>query len=883
MAPHSTKGRRRPQHAQGRTSQTPEQEQVRAVQAALAARDFAALQELAFSRFGFCSCELRRAVWQFLLGVNPEKGIDSSWRKLLADVDQDVLDGKEARVMQADVQRSVYTWDVHSGIRKSARSQKREQLLDVMLAILRQHPGKLSYFQGFHDIALVFLEVGTPSQAFHMVERLALFHLSDQLCCPFDKGLIPLLGLLFCLLERVDAAVATALREADCAELHFAVPWALAPALAAVEHAAMLLPGEGAEMKLESGATYKDRHADKEAEASPHAFRMHHYYEQSRAFIGSDTRKLEREHHGYHPPSPAHVKLRHDPWPTPALPPLPLPPPAPPRAPTLRLEQMQYRAQTLWLEQMQRDCGPCGCVWSSADGHTSCQTGHRLFVWNRCNETAVLVFVSVLLWLATPRASQGTDSSFGADAMRLRSLCLFLAFYGLPRLVPDRARLFVWSRCNETAVLVFVSGLLGLATPRARLGTDSSFGADAMDKPPIVMPRVSAEHVTTPIPGSRQDEARPLAHTCLPLPLSPPAPPRPFPPLVPASPASSSRRAFPSPNHQAKPKMIPPPPRLPPHESSFGADAMRLRSLWLFLAFGGLPRLVPDRAQTLRLEQMQTTVVLVFVSDLLWMATPRARQGADSSFGADAIQGTDFSFGADAMRLRSLCLFRPSLACRAPKGLWSLGLFLAFWGLPRLVPDWAQTLRWEQMQCYHSMSQAHVKLRIDSWLTPALLPLAPPPAGPAMSVDLLGEIVSRWKGEIHSDPDSILDESVANQLPHPDDPALGVVISNLVHEGMSINLDDRDFNQFSLNPSCNSSFSNIHNRTWVVHHVSAETLRCMWAVDSAAEDEAGGVPGVKPLSHVFPDLCQCSTEVAEEPDAMEGDTPFWYPRQRFSG
>ncbi|CAE8604448.1 unnamed protein product [Polarella glacialis] len=227
MAPHSTKGRRRPQHAQGRTSQTPEQEQVRAVQAALAARDFAALQELAFSRFGFCSCELRRAVWQFLLGVNPEKGIDSSWRKLLADVDQDVLDGKEARVMQADVQRSVYTWDVHSGIRKSARSQKREQLLDVMLAILRQHPGKLSYFQGFHDIALVFLEVGTPSQAFHMVERLALFHLSDQLCCPFDKGLIPLLGLLFCLLERVDAAVATALREADCAELHFAVPWVL--------------------------------------------------------------------------------------------------------------------------------------------------------------------------------------------------------------------------------------------------------------------------------------------------------------------------------------------------------------------------------------------------------------------------------------------------------------------------------------------------------------------------------------------------------------------------------------------------------------------------------------------------------------------------------
>ena len=40
------------------------------------------------------------------------------------------------------------------------------------------------------------------------------------------------------------------------------------------------------------------KHADKEAKASPHAFRLHHYYEQSRASIGSDTRKLEWEHPG---------------------------------------------------------------------------------------------------------------------------------------------------------------------------------------------------------------------------------------------------------------------------------------------------------------------------------------------------------------------------------------------------------------------------------------------------------------------------------------------------------------------------------------------------------------------------------------------------------
>jgi len=54
-----------------------------------------------------------------------------------------------------------------------------------------------------------------------------LFYLSDQLCLPFDRGLTPLLGVLWCLLELLDAPLAQALAEADCTELHFAVPWVL--------------------------------------------------------------------------------------------------------------------------------------------------------------------------------------------------------------------------------------------------------------------------------------------------------------------------------------------------------------------------------------------------------------------------------------------------------------------------------------------------------------------------------------------------------------------------------------------------------------------------------------------------------------------------------
>lgn len=49
-----------------------------------------------------------------------------------------------------------------------------------------------------------------------------------------------------------------------------------------------------------------------------------------------------------------------------------------------------------------------------------------------------------------------------------------------------------------------------------------------------------------------------------------------------------------------------------------------------------------------------------------------------------------------------------------------------------------------------------------------------------------------------------------------------------------INLDDRDINRFSLNPSCNASFYPMHDRSWVVHHIRPEVMECMWAVDVEA-------------------------------------------------
>merc|ERR1711957_736249 len=148
-----------------------------------------------------------------------------------------------------------------------------------------------------------------------------------------------------------------------------------------------------------------------------------------------------------------------------------------------------------------------------------------------------------------------------------------------------------------------------------------------------------------------------------------------------------------------------------------------------------------------------------------------------------------------------------------------------------------------------------------------------------MSRDLL-ELISNWWLDAISDApqDALLDETTAEQLPHPDDPALGVVLAGFVRNGLSLNIDDRDFNAYSLNPSCSSQFSNMHNQTWVVHHVDPSTWQCMWALDMAdgAERPSAANSAIDASQRAFPDLCACSNEVEEEPDNLT--EPFWYPR-----
>eukprot|EP00930_Biecheleria_cincta_P032599 TRINITY_DN22603_c0_g4_i1.p1 TRINITY_DN22603_c0_g4~~TRINITY_DN22603_c0_g4_i1.p1 ORF type:complete len:785 (+),score=92.12 TRINITY_DN22603_c0_g4_i1:254-2356(+) len=149
----------------------------------------------------------------------------------------------------------------------------------------------------------------------------------------------------------------------------------------------------------------------------------------------------------------------------------------------------------------------------------------------------------------------------------------------------------------------------------------------------------------------------------------------------------------------------------------------------------------------------------------------------------------------------------------------------------------------------------------------------------AMSSDLLTLVIDAWIAELASAGGEVSLE-LAGRLPHPDDPALGVAMSNIVDSGaLSLALDDRDLNHFALNPSCDATYLNIHERTWVVHHVTPHAMRCFWGLDrSAAEASADASKLDNP--HPLPDLCPCSLKVVEEKSV--DDDEFDYPRDRFN-
>ncbi|KAL8896945.1 MAG: hypothetical protein Q9207_007471 [Kuettlingeria erythrocarpa] len=135
--------------------------------------DVEALIDLATSKDGLVDDEVRRKVWPALLGYTlPAKSEGSpdraGWQSLPRHQDEDQV--------RLDVDRSFIYYPKNETEPRLDRRKK--ELSAVITEVLRSYP-MLSYFQGFHDIAQVFLLVLGVDDAAAAVSRLSLLRIRD--------------------------------------------------------------------------------------------------------------------------------------------------------------------------------------------------------------------------------------------------------------------------------------------------------------------------------------------------------------------------------------------------------------------------------------------------------------------------------------------------------------------------------------------------------------------------------------------------------------------------------------------------------------------------------------------------------------------------------
>uniref|UniRef100_A0A452IAG2 Rab-GAP TBC domain-containing protein n=1 Tax=Gopherus agassizii TaxID=38772 RepID=A0A452IAG2_9SAUR len=83
---------------------------------------------------------------------------------------------KDYTQVQLDVNRSTHRFP--QGMRAEQRRVLQEQLIDLILHILRAHP-ELHYYQGYHDIAVTLLLVAGERMGSALLEKLSTHHLRD--------------------------------------------------------------------------------------------------------------------------------------------------------------------------------------------------------------------------------------------------------------------------------------------------------------------------------------------------------------------------------------------------------------------------------------------------------------------------------------------------------------------------------------------------------------------------------------------------------------------------------------------------------------------------------------------------------------------------------
>ncbi|XP_060798586.1 TBC1 domain family member 20 [Neoarius graeffei] len=175
--------------------------------------DIETLRSAAVSEGGLLTDDVRRKVWPKLLSVNvfdlpakPAKNIRENHK----DYNQVLL----------DVRRSMRRFP--RGMRADEREVLQEQLIDIILDVLRRNP-QLHYYQGYHDIVVTFLLVVGERMAIAMVEKLSNHHLRDFMDPTMDSTK-HILNYLMPILEQVDPELHDFMLRSEVGTI-FALSW----------------------------------------------------------------------------------------------------------------------------------------------------------------------------------------------------------------------------------------------------------------------------------------------------------------------------------------------------------------------------------------------------------------------------------------------------------------------------------------------------------------------------------------------------------------------------------------------------------------------------------------------------------------------------------
>ncbi|XP_010785446.1 TBC1 domain family member 20 isoform X1 [Notothenia coriiceps] len=175
--------------------------------------DIETLRRAAGSKGGLLTDELRRKVWPKLLNINvydlPHKpGRDV--RENHKDFNQVVL----------DVRRSMKRFP--KGMRASERAVLQEQMIDIILEVLKRTP-QLHYYQGYHDVAVTLLLVVGERMTIAMLDTLSNHHLRDFMDPTMDSTK-HILNYLMPILEQVDTELHDFMIRAEVGTI-FALSW----------------------------------------------------------------------------------------------------------------------------------------------------------------------------------------------------------------------------------------------------------------------------------------------------------------------------------------------------------------------------------------------------------------------------------------------------------------------------------------------------------------------------------------------------------------------------------------------------------------------------------------------------------------------------------